>query len=107
MTEESVFILEVCPDFRGCTVHKQGVWDSQMCPIIISVLISLCPDHEQGFQCTTHTRHDKCTCSNVIMHVYITVYRTDNFGTKKRVYVRSPLSTSYIHVRVYMYMCRW
>ena len=22
-----------CPDFRGCNVHKQGVWDSQMCPV--------------------------------------------------------------------------
>ena len=24
-------LLVRCPDFRGCDVHKQGVWDSQMC----------------------------------------------------------------------------
>ena len=35
-TEESVR----CPDFRGCNVHKQGVWDSQMCPVYQGVLIS-------------------------------------------------------------------
>ena len=22
-----------CPDFRGCTVQKECVWDSQMCPV--------------------------------------------------------------------------
>ena len=35
-------LLVRCPDFRGCSVHKQGVWDSQMCPIHQGVLISGC-----------------------------------------------------------------
>ena len=33
-----------CPDFRGCNVYKQGVRDSQMCPVYRGVLISECPD---------------------------------------------------------------
>ena len=32
-------LLVRCPDFRGCSVHKLGVWDSQMCPVYWSVLI--------------------------------------------------------------------
>ena len=24
-----------CPDFRGCNVYKQAVWDSQMCSCIL------------------------------------------------------------------------
>ena len=28
------------PDFRGCNVHKQGDWDSQMCPVCRGVPIS-------------------------------------------------------------------
>ena len=25
-----VFLLARCPDFRGCNVHKHGVWESQL-----------------------------------------------------------------------------
>ena len=34
-TEESVgsLLLVRCPDFGGCNVHRQGVWDSQMYPV--------------------------------------------------------------------------
>ena len=37
-TAKCVLFIEVsllvrCPDFRGCNVHKQGVWDSHMCPV--------------------------------------------------------------------------
>ena len=28
-----VSLLVRCPDFKGCNVRKQGVWDSQMCPV--------------------------------------------------------------------------
>ena len=35
-----VSLLVRCPDFRGCNVHKQGVWDSQRCPEYRGVLIS-------------------------------------------------------------------
>ena len=31
--QEKVSLLVRCPDFRGCNVYKQGVWDSQMCPV--------------------------------------------------------------------------
>ena len=31
--QKKVSLLVRCPDFRGCNVHKQGVWDSQMCPV--------------------------------------------------------------------------
>ena len=29
-----------CPDFRGHNDLRQGVWDSQMCPVYRGVLIS-------------------------------------------------------------------
>ena len=38
--QKKVSLLVRCPDFRGCNVHKQGVWDSQMCPVYQGVLIS-------------------------------------------------------------------
>ena len=38
--QKKVSLLVRCPDFRGCNVHKQGVWDSQMCPVYRGVLIS-------------------------------------------------------------------
>ena len=38
--EKKVSLLVRCPDFRGCNVHKQGVWDSQRCPVYRGVLIS-------------------------------------------------------------------
>ena len=31
--QKKVSLLVRCPDSRGCNVHKQGVWDSQMCPV--------------------------------------------------------------------------
>ena len=31
--QKKVPLLVRCPDFRGCNVHKQGVWDGQMCPV--------------------------------------------------------------------------
>ena len=37
-------LLVRCPDFMGGNVHKQGVWDGQMCPVYRGVLISGCPD---------------------------------------------------------------
>ena len=40
-TEESVLISEA--DLRGCSVHKPGVWDSQMSPVYRGVLISGVP----------------------------------------------------------------
>ena len=27
-------------------IHKQGVWDSQMCPVYRGVLISMCPERD-------------------------------------------------------------
>ena len=33
MGQKEVSLLVRCPYFRGCNVHKQGVWDSQMCPV--------------------------------------------------------------------------
>ena len=38
--KKKVSLLVRCPDFRGCNVHKVGVWDSQMCPVYRGVLIS-------------------------------------------------------------------
>ena len=38
--QKKVSLLVRCPDFRGCNVHKQGVWDSQRCPVYQGVLIS-------------------------------------------------------------------
>ena len=38
--QKKVSLLVRCLDFRGCNVHKQGVWDSQMCPVYRGVLIS-------------------------------------------------------------------
>ena len=40
--QKKVSLLVRCPDFRGCKVHvhKQGVWDSPMCPVYRGVLIS-------------------------------------------------------------------
>ena len=35
--QKKVSLLVRCPDFRECNVHKQGVWDSQMCPVYRSV----------------------------------------------------------------------
>ena len=29
-----------CPDLRGCSVHKQGAWDTKTCPVQQGVLIS-------------------------------------------------------------------
>ena len=31
--QKKVTLLVMFSDFRGCNVHKQGVWDSQMCPV--------------------------------------------------------------------------
>ena len=31
--QKKVSSLVRCLDFRGCNAHKQGVWDSQMCPV--------------------------------------------------------------------------
>ena len=31
--QKKLSLLVRCPDFRGCNVDKQGVWDSQMCPV--------------------------------------------------------------------------
>ena len=42
--QKKVSLLVRCPDFRGRNVHKQGVWDSQMCPVYRGVLNSGCPD---------------------------------------------------------------
>ena len=39
--QKKVSLLVRCPDFRGCNVHKQGVWDSQMCPVYRGVRLSL------------------------------------------------------------------
>ena len=33
---KKVSLLVRCPDFGNCTVHKQGVWDSWMCPSCLS-----------------------------------------------------------------------
>ena len=30
-----------CPDSRGCNVHKQGVWDSEICPVHGCVPVSV------------------------------------------------------------------
>ena len=38
--QKKVSLLVRCPDFRGCNVHKQCVWDSQMCPVYRGVHIS-------------------------------------------------------------------
>ena len=38
--QKKLSLLVRCPDFRGCNVDKQGVWDSQMCPVYRGVLIS-------------------------------------------------------------------
>ena len=38
--QKKVSLLVRCPDVRGCNVHKQGIWDSQMCPVYRGVLIS-------------------------------------------------------------------
>ena len=39
--QKKVSVLVRRPDdFSGCTVHKQGVWDSQMCPVYQGALIS-------------------------------------------------------------------
>ena len=38
--QKKVSSLVRCPDFRGCNVHKQGVWDSQMCPVYRGALVS-------------------------------------------------------------------
>ena len=38
--QKKVSLLVRCSDFKGCKVHKQGVWDSQMCPVYRGVLIS-------------------------------------------------------------------
>ena len=35
--QTKVCLLVRCPDFRGCNVHKQGVWDS---PVYQGVLVS-------------------------------------------------------------------
>ena len=52
MNVEEKMLLVRCTDFRGCNVHKQGVWDSQMCPVYQGVLISevswSCNVHKQG-----------------------------------------------------------
>ena len=32
-TVRGTFQILRCPDFRGCSVHKQSVWDSEMCPV--------------------------------------------------------------------------
>ena len=42
--QKKVSLLVRCPDFRVCNVHKQGVWDSQMCPVYRDVLISGCSE---------------------------------------------------------------
>ena len=43
--QKKVSLLVRCPDFRDCNVHKRGViWDSLMCPVYQSVLISGCPE---------------------------------------------------------------
>ena len=44
--QKKVSLLVRCPDFRGCHVHKQGVWDRQMCPVYQGALISGCPDYK-------------------------------------------------------------
>ena len=31
--EKKVSLIVRCPDFSGCNLHKQGAWDSQMCPV--------------------------------------------------------------------------
>ena len=33
--QTKVSLLVRCPDFRGCNVHKQSVWDSKMCPVYL------------------------------------------------------------------------
>ena len=33
-----VSLIVRCPDFRGCKVHKQGVWDSQTCPVMMYII---------------------------------------------------------------------
>ena len=45
--QKEVSLLVRCPDFRGCNVHKQGVWDSKMCPVssLQGVL------NKRGFHC--------------------------------------------------------
>ena len=40
LVQKNVSSLVRCPDFRGCNVHKQSVWDSEMCPVYRGVLIS-------------------------------------------------------------------
>ena len=42
-TEKNVLLVR-CPGFKGCNVHKQGDWDSEMCPVYRVVLTSKCPD---------------------------------------------------------------
>ena len=50
LRQKKVSLLARCPDFRGCSVHKQGVWDSQnvscllRCPYFRGVL-------NEGFHC--------------------------------------------------------
>ena len=44
--QKKASLLVRCSDFRGCNVHKQGVWDSKVCPVYQGVLISGCPEKE-------------------------------------------------------------
>ena len=65
-------LLVRCLDFRGCDVHKQGVWDSQMCPVYRDVLI-------QG-----------------VMSVYMYISEVSSFrALRVSILVRCPHSGSY------------
>ena len=43
--QKKVSLLVRCPDFRGCNVHKWGVWDTAKCVLFIEVsLFQGCPE---------------------------------------------------------------
>ena len=59
-----------CPDFRGCNVHKEGVWDNQKRAVSIYVMYMYMYIH-----CIYNVHVHVGTCS-----VY---YNTERFSTKE------------------------
>ena len=87
-TEESILR---CPDFRDSNVQKQGVWDSQTCPVRQSILISGClPTHVLVY--TLPQLPHKNTTNIQLGHMqtsslhasYIIVYSTQTFRLHAR-----------------------
>ena len=67
LEQKKVSSLVRCLDFRGCNVHKQGVWGNQVCPVCRGVSGFRIP----GMKGSTVMHHVLYTSIATCIYMYI------------------------------------